>query len=261
MVAGSWQSQPIEIDGNSNDWPSPYPNYDSKSMVAYATSNDENYLYVSMETGDEMTQMKILKQGMNLLIDTTSGKNPQFTINYPMQNDHDLFDLPKPEKLQHASLGNEFKNKQSLSKIKKAASEATQYGLEGFGACNGGYMVSQVSPCGIKVKLAIDEYNELVWEAAIPLKLLASNGAAASSVIGKPISVCFSIKAFKKPDSKSSSSDDNGSSPMTSNRGIGGAGARGGGRGSNPKSAPINPLQQLYENTKTWKFFTLVPKP
>ncbi len=52
-VPGTWQAEPIVIDGDSKDWPSPYPNYDSKAMVAYATSNDRKNLYLTVETGDE----------------------------------------------------------------------------------------------------------------------------------------------------------------------------------------------------------------
>ena len=59
-LPGTWQAQPIAIDGDTKDWPSPYPNYDAKAKVAYATSNDKYNLYITMETGDEQTQMKIL---------------------------------------------------------------------------------------------------------------------------------------------------------------------------------------------------------
>ena len=45
-LPGTWQAQPIVIDGDSKDWPSPYPNYDAKAMVAYATSNDKYNLYI-----------------------------------------------------------------------------------------------------------------------------------------------------------------------------------------------------------------------
>ncbi len=62
-VPGTWQATPIVIDADSKDWPSPYPNYDSKALIGYATSNDKKYLYITMETGDENTEMKVLKEG------------------------------------------------------------------------------------------------------------------------------------------------------------------------------------------------------
>src|ERR1700733_16221077 len=75
VLPGTWQPEPIVIDGDSKDWPSPYPNYDAKAMVAYATSNDKENLYITMETGDELTQIKILKQGMIVSIDTSGNKD------------------------------------------------------------------------------------------------------------------------------------------------------------------------------------------
>ena len=259
-MPGTWQAQPVEIDGDSKDWPSPYPNYDSKALIAYATSNDNQYLYISMETGDEMAQMKILQNGMIVSIDTSGNKTGQFQINFPMKNDNELFDIPKHDKYAKPGAENEFKKKQSVQKIKKGASSASQYGLEGYGSCSGGYMVSQTAPCGVKVRIGMDDYNELVWEAAIPLNAIFQKGATATTLNGKPISVCFAIKAYKKPDTKSET--DNSAQPTSQNRSMGGGGMRGGGaRGSNPKSAPANPLQALYESTKTWKYFSIVAKP
>src|SRR5689334_19575009 len=67
---GNWQAQPITADGNAADWPSPYPFYDSKAKIGYAVSNDKDNLYISMQTGDQMTVMKILRNGLTVWIDT-----------------------------------------------------------------------------------------------------------------------------------------------------------------------------------------------
>src|ERR1043165_9727738 len=87
VVPGTWQTSPIVIDGDSKDWPSPYPNYDSKAMVAYATSNDRNNLYITMQTGDDLTQLNALRQRIIVSLDTGGGKTATFHINYPLLND------------------------------------------------------------------------------------------------------------------------------------------------------------------------------
>ena len=92
-MPGNWQAQPVVVDGDSKEWPSPYPNYDAKAMVAYATANDKENLYITMETGDEMTQIKILKQGMAVYIDTNARRDHQYTINYPLANEDDLTEM------------------------------------------------------------------------------------------------------------------------------------------------------------------------
>ncbi len=263
-MPGTWQRQPIIIDGDSKDWPSPYPNYDAKAKVAYATSNDRENLYITMETGDEMTQMKILKQGMTVSIDTGGHKNPEFNINYPLLNENDDIDLTQKDFGKKKSAIPGYEDKQLDKKLGKTALEANQFTVDGFSGCTGGYMVKQTTPCGISVRLSIDEYKELVWEAVIPFKTIYGKQSITAAQVGKPISVCFAVKGFKKTDSKTGAGDNNNTGM---NNGMAGAGTNSSMRGGSPgggrskggarSGVQENPLQHLYENTKTWKFFSL----
>src|ERR1039458_2943062 len=65
-LPGTWQAQAITIDGKNTDWPSPYPEYDDKAMLGYAVSNDKDNLYITVETGDPATQLKILRNGLTV---------------------------------------------------------------------------------------------------------------------------------------------------------------------------------------------------
>ncbi len=253
VVPGTWQATPVAIDGDSKDWPSPYPNYDAKAMVAYATSNDRENLYITMQTGDELTQLKILKQGMTVWIDTGGKKDGQLKINYPLQNDNDPQDMAtddyggKPATRGHWT-----------KKIAKSADQATQLSLEGYGSCDGGYTITQNNKCGIKVRLRIDEYKELVWEAVVPFKAIYNKPALDASDAGKAISVCFAVKGFKDPGSKKQDNSGAGTNTnMAGGRGVG-MNSRTAAAAAGPGRAPANPLQHLYDNTKTWKFFGLV---
>ncbi len=258
LQPGTWQATPVLIDGDSKDWPSPYPNYDSKSKIAYATSNDGKFLYITMETGDELTEMKIAKAGMIVSIDTGGGKDAGFNINFPLQNDNADIEVPQHEK--GGGDASTRLGKQLSKSINKAIDQAGQFSLDGFPGCNGGYVVSQVTPCGIKVRARIDEYKELVWEAAIPIKALYNKDQLSAADAGRPISVCFQVKALKAPKSKEG---DNGggamNSGMGSNSSMGGRGGGRGGQGGAPRTKQAeNPMAHLYLATKTWKHFTLV---
>jgi len=263
-MPGTWQATPITVDGDSKDWPSPYPNFDAKAKIAYATSNDKQFLYITMETGDEMTQTKILKQGMTVSIDTGGGKEADFHINFPLPNDNDEIDIPKggggsSRKQQDGET--QFTGKQIDVKLSKMTKNANQFSLDGFIRCNGGFMVSQAAPCGIMVSAGIDEYKELVWEAVIPFKAIYNKELITAKDADKPISVCFSIKGFKKPESKSTDNSSSSMSGTGGGSGMGGGRGGGGGRGKGGGKSPAeNPLQHLYENTKTWKQFSLVYK-
>jgi hypothetical protein len=259
-LPGTWRTQAVTIDGDSKDWPSPYPNYDAKAMVAYATCNDQQNLYITMETGDEMTQMKILKQGMTILIDTNGRKDPQYKISFPLPNDNDPLDLAKDD----IGLQKDTKTHSSRhwdKKISKSATEANQYSLDGFSNCNGGYLVSQTSSCGIKIKLGIDEYKELIVEIMIPFKAIYNKDVITAADAGHPISVGFAVKGFKAPSTKG---NDNTSAPgMNGNTGRVGMNSGMGGRGGQGRTGHIgrgsseSPMQHLYESTKTWKQFGL----
>jgi len=260
-MPGTWQSTPITVDGDSKDWPSPYPNFDSKAKIAYATSNDKQFLYITMETGDEMTQTKILKQGMTVSIDTGGGKEADFHINFPLPNDNEEIDIPKTGTGRKPQDGETtFTGRQIQMQINKMTKAANQYSIDGFINCNGGYVVSQAAPCGIMVSAAVDEYKQLVWEAVVPFKAIYNKEILTAADADKPISVCFIVKGFKEPAVKStvdnsSSSSGMGGSGMGGHGGGSGRGGKGGGRGPSE-----NPLQHLYETTKTWKHFSIVYK-
>src|SRR6185312_7855783 len=168
-LQGTWQSTPIVIDGNSNDWPSPYPAYDAKAMIGYTMSNDKSYLYLTVETGDEKTEMKRLRGGLTVWIDTANAKNQDVSIAFPLQSTGEPMNYEKQQGQQDIQLQGQNR---SMARIKRALDDATQLTLQGFKDCQGGYSVIQKNDCGIMVKIGMDEYNELIWEAAIPFKAL-----------------------------------------------------------------------------------------
>jgi hypothetical protein len=263
LMPGTWQSQPIIVDGDSKDWPSPYPNYDAKSMVAYATSNDKDNLYITMETGDDLTQIKILKRGLTVSIDTTGKKEQTFKIDFPLPNDEDLEELLPPKDRQKKDAGSVQLGKQLSHKLSKSADEANQFSLDGFRNCSGGYMVSQTNNCGIKVKLKIDEYKQLVWEAEIPFKAIYHKDVITAADAGRPISVCFTVKGFKSKGTKNiNNTNGAGTNESMNSGGVGGGGRTNsrpmgsGGRGGGRTSA-TDPMERLYESTKTWKHFSI----
>lgn len=257
VMPGTWQAQPIAIDGDTKDWPSPYPNYDAKAKVAYATSNDKYNLYITMETGDEQTQMKILKQGMSVLIDTQGKKDGQLKINFPLENDNEPLDMLIPAG-SHSQGSPSYANKKWEKNISRIAKEANQYTLDGFNGCSGGYVVTQTTGCGIKVIMKIDEYKELVWEAVIPFKAIYNRDTLTAAEAGKPISVCFLVNRFKQPSTKAENNSGMNNSMNANSMSPGAMGGRMNGRGSGGRNVSGDPLQHLYETTKTWKQFGLV---
>jgi len=264
-MPGTWQETPIVIDGKSDDWPSPYPLYDSKSLIGYSTSNDKDYLYITLETGDEYVQTKILKQGLTVWIDTSGKKEQEIAIHFPMQDENDPLTTPS-DKGDHNS-SQQGQSKDLTQKIKRGLSDAIQLTLEGFTDCKGGFLVKEKNACGISVQVGIDEYKELIWEAAVPFSAIYGKAHLDKKMDGRPISVGFYVKGFKKPATDKENGNGSGmGSGGGGGMGGGGMGGRGGGRGGGGRgggsrsSGVSSPRDQLFESTRTWKQFGLVYK-
>ena len=271
LPGGVWQEKPITIDGLNNDWPAPYPEYDDKAMLGYAVSNDRDNLYITVETGDEATQMKILREGLTVWIDKEGEQNELVAINYPLPTDSkgDAENRKKPGggRFQQGPSGEaggdqEQKKRMELEeKVRRLLPEAREYSLQGFKACNLQFPLMENDTCGIKVRMDIDSDNEMVWEAVIPFKAFYYKAQITRADKGKPLSICFETTGMKKPAGQGSGSGNGGGGgprPSFSMGGFGGMrmGAGGGGRGGNHSGQTTpNIMDPAYKSTKTWKTF------
>jgi len=268
-LPSDWQAQPITVDGDSKDWPSPYPNSDGKAQVAYATSNDKENLYVTVETGDVMTELKILRAGMTVWIDTGGGKKQTMAINYPLPAEiRDMQMENNP--VQQQAVQSMDHEKRMQERARNAVANAIQLSLEGFGTCSGGFTVKQTNNCGITVRMAVDEYSELVWEAAIPFKVLYGKEHLDKKDLGRPISICFEVKGMKWQGRNNGNKEGGEEQGGGMHGGGGGGGMRGGGmhgggmhgggggmHGGGQREGQNGDHAGMAEATKTWKQFAL----
>jgi hypothetical protein len=237
-----WQSKPIVIDGNNNDWELPYRYADSKAKITYTISNDKTNLYITMKTDDPMTQLKILNAGMQVWIDMSDKKEKKTGILFPMGNTEQV-KMQRPDNSQT-----------KIDMLKKAIDNARIYSLKGFVGCDGGYSVGQKNDCQIVTKIGIStKTNELVWEATIPYKSFHKETIDGKDV-GRSIEIDFEINAMKRP---SGHSDNEGGAMQGGGgmRGGGGGGRAGGMRGSNGAGAAEENSERirLFETTNTWE--------
>ena len=205
-LPGIWQIEPITVDGSNHDWPSPYPEYDSKAMLGYAVSNDSKNLYITVETGDPATQLKILREGLTVWIDKTGGKDQVMAINYPLPNHRKMQkntegeDKPAGGQWQQGKGGGVDKQRLALEdKVRTLLAEAREFSLQGFRSCNLQYSVLEQDTCGVTVRMTIDADNEMVWEAAIPFKSFFTKQQIDKRDNGRPMSVCFETTGEKAP--------------------------------------------------------------
>ena len=249
----------IVVDGDNKEWPTPYPYYDEKAGIGYDISNDKDNLYITVKTADEKVQVKMLRGGVNVWIDTKGEKNLITAINYPLEHNNS------------AAKGESSAKQSSQERKMEAIENARDYTLSGFKKCNGSLSINQANSCGIQVKMGVNDFNELVWEAAIPFTALYGRKITVVDT-HKPISICFDIKGLKQAAGANGGGRGRSGSGMGGGMrggGMGGGGGMhgGGGRmggggnhGSNNAAGNAD-RQKLFEPTKTWVKTTLAFKP
>ena len=281
-LPGTWQVSPIVIDGSNKDWPSPYPEYDGKAALGYCVSNDENNLYVTVETGDLATQMKILRNGLTVWIDKTGKKEETTAINFPLPADYEQ---------RSGTAGNEKRPsgghwQQNGGTVTGGAPTTTDakmqrdmilqehvradlkklkgYSFQGFKACNMEFPLLERDSCGIVVRIDVDSDNEMVWEAVIPFKSFYYRSKVGRMDKGKPMSICIETVGSKRPatpaGSGGSGQGGGGFRPSIGMGGMGGmrmgmGGGRGGSHDGGQHTAPDTEMENLYKSTKSYKIF------
>ena len=279
-LPGVWQAQPIKIDGKNNDWPSPYPEYDDKAMLGYAVSNDKENLYITVETGDLATELKILRNGLTVWIDRKGDKDEVTAINFPIPQEKsgngkekEQSESNRPargnwQQGQGGGAGAQDKMRlQMEDRVKRALQEANEYSLQGFKSCNMQFPIMENDSCGIKIRMDIDTDNEFVWEAVVPLRTFYFKNEITRADKGRPISICFETEASKRPAGQGQgggggNGGNGGGMRPSMGFGPGGMGMRmGGGGGRGGRSNQSNPnntmMEPLYKSTKTYKKFGL----
>jgi hypothetical protein len=267
-LPGKWQAQPIRVDGSNKDWPSPYPEYDDKAMLGYAVSNDKENLYITVETGDPATQLKIIREGLTVWIDKTANKEEITAINFPIpqpasRESKGEGERPAGGHIQQGQAGGSSPDRQRIQleeRVSKALQGANEYSLQGFKNCNLQYPIMEKDSCGIVVRMALDADNELVWEAVIPFKTFYYKSQVTRADKGKPISICFETTGIKRPAGQGNGSRGGGMRPgvgfgmgggMGMGMHMGGGGMHSGNRNNQNNNNSI--MESLYKSTKTYK--------
>lgn len=154
-----WQEKPLYADGLKAAWPIPIY-FNNSTMLSFSVSNDQKNLYLCFKTTDELIQMRILRAGMQVWIDTTSRKKNKLGILYPIQNARKQ--MPPP--LQHPTKD----NKPDKSFIKKRFIEENQsLKLIGFKKCNAMPVRLTDQEC-LSLRMDIDSNNTLTYRMVIP---------------------------------------------------------------------------------------------
>lgn len=159
------QKTPIVIDGESNDWYGYNQLTDEKSKISYIITNDQQRIYFLFRFPDKITQMKVLRSGLEINIDTLGKNNYPITIIYPYSIDRENND-----EYNHSFTGIEPDMNFEDSKD-RLIKNSKQLKLIGF---NNGYnevVINTINKINVKSALKFSEDNSLIYELSVPIKL------------------------------------------------------------------------------------------
>jgi hypothetical protein len=206
----NWQDKPIKVDGKAKEWEVPLRFYDVDSKLNYTITNDDSNLYYCIRITDDKEEMRVLRAGMEVWIDTAGNKARQIGIQYP---------YPQMKS----------KSASDSASITAAHSHFSEYAKEmhltGFIAPIAG--LTQVPNIyGINVAIARDSTGVMIYEGCIPFKTFYKPALTAADK-----TKMFGITIILNPMPESSHSDEHkghGAGSSMPGAGMGGIGAMGG---------------------------------
>lgn len=223
---------PPTIDGQTTDWGPDSLRYDAGSKLQYAVLNDQRAVYVRLKVSDPMTQGRLLGQGFTVWLDSTGQNQQQFGVRYKLHPEPvgkpALDANGQPVSAAPMSL------KDRRARLVQALADVHDMELLNYKGNKEPTYTDTQSPLGVKLGLALDSQDNIVYELAVPLRLLYRKVPSLAS--GQRAKVGVTVLSNRMPTPSGSNSNGMsvmGADGMNSGYGGGGMGGRGGygGRG------------------------------
>jgi hypothetical protein len=157
----------IVIDGNLKEWGDSLRYYNQDKQLNYALANDQDNLYMAIRISDRSEQVRVLRAGLTLGIDTRGKKKETFTMTFPVGDQSIQGMADNAEDLQGGN--NDVKQEDRDDLMKAKLTKLREIKVTGFKDVESETMTTS-NTYGFKVAIDYDKDGNLVYEAAIPLK-------------------------------------------------------------------------------------------
>lgn len=216
---------PPVIDGKADEWTDSLQ-YDANSHLQYQVLNDARTVYVRLKAADMPTQAKMAYLGMVVWLDSTGRNQQQLGVKFPLPID--LSTIKGPAERPAGAMGPTAAERQEehLNRLRGIIAGANQMELLNYRGSKEPVLTDSEAKIGVKSAIGLDARNNLVYELAVPLRLLYRRVPALTT--GQVATVGVWI-AGQKPKREPGSEPD--MSLMNSQSSMGSYGAYGGMRG------------------------------
>ena len=218
---------PPTIDGKTTDWGTDSLKYDPGSHLQYAVLNDARTLYVRLRSADASTQAKMTLLGMTAWLDSTGRNQQQLGIRFPLGID--LNTLKGGPDRPVGAMGPSAAERQAMhvARLRSAIADAREIELLKFRGSKQPVLTDSEASLGVKAALGLDDKDNLIYELAVPLRLIYRRVPALAT--GQRAAVGVWLVGDKpKPDPNHKAEPDQ---SLMSGSGMGGYGGGMGGMG------------------------------
>jgi hypothetical protein len=179
---------PIQIDGDLSDWNTSLAYSDAATGISAMVATDTTNLYLALHVINPVLQMKILKMGMVISLNRVEPGQKIATVTFPTQTQNGDFPVQngEPDKSRFEKSSGGIKERLIDNDI--------MLETRGLFFTHDG-MHSAHDPAGPHASLKLDLNNNLVYEAAIPLKDIILNKAL---IENDQLEIGFKIRGFSQ---------------------------------------------------------------
>jgi hypothetical protein len=230
-IKSVYVATPPTIDGQASEWTDSLQ-YDANSKMQYGVLNDGRTLYLRVKINDMPTQAKFAYLGTVVWLDSTGRNQQQLGIRYPLPVD--LESLPKGEQRPAGAMGPSAAERQAdhQARLRQVLLNFKEMELLNFRGSKEPVLADAQSLLGVKAALALDPQGNLIYELAVPLRLIYKR--VPNLAAGQAATVGVTLAGMKPKMPKS----DNSSDPYSAMNSGGMGGGYGRGMGGGMRGGP-----------------------
>ncbi len=225
-VPSRFVATPPVIDGKTTEWTDSLQ-YDANSHLQYQVLNDARTVYVRLKAADMPTQAKMAYLGMVVWLDSTGRNQQQLGVRFPLPADLSTFKAAAERPAGAMGPTAAERQEEHLVRLRSIIAGANQMELLNYRGSKEPVLTDSEAKLGVKSAIGLDARNNLIYELAVPLRLLYRRVPALASGQVATVGVWMAGQR-PKPAPGSQQSD---MSVVGPQGGMGGYGGMGGMRG------------------------------
>lgn len=246
----------VKADGKLKEWANPLQAYNKTTQLYYTLANDGQNLYLAVQSTDQTNNRKIIAGGISFTINTEGKKKDKgaFLVTFPVVSQSAM----RGQFRRRGGAGGQQDGLDSAAIVamrKQMAASAKEITISGFEAIPDS-VISIYNEYGIKAAIDYDAKGNLVYELALPLKLLNISADA-------PKEFAYNIKVnglqFGNRGGDGGGNDGGGGFGGGRRGGGGNGGGFGGGGGGRGGQGGVD-MQSLMSPTDFWGKYLLIKK-